>query len=800
MFPVFVASVDSIETEPIILQSPSNISTIVDRNLTLACEVEGFPAPVIFWYKRENSTSRWHPILHPSSPRVVIQRGMLSFRRLLASDSAYYRCSAENSKGSKFSAPAYLSVQAPVTFVSRPNNRTVQWGKLLELQCEVIGIPFPYRWWTKNGVKVFDASTQATYSNPRLEINATESAKYECLAENSHIEGHTKVSQAYYVTVIDGYCYKYNESVCNDFISLQPVYLKQSNHNAIGQGEIKTEQLLNKFKEAGNASCFSRVHHILCRYNFPSCIKAGRRGARPVELCRESCIAVRDLFCKVEWRMLKNTNNRSMPECDNLPSKYNSSIKCVYVDLFNVTEDQITTSCYSGDGSFYRGMVNVTETGLVCQAWNVQVPNRHNYFPSVYPILEDSGNACRNAGGERVRPWCYTLNLSVHWQYCNVTPCDALETTDNSTLLVPSAFNIEMGFILATAISIPVTMLILIAVICLRIVLPNIRKPKKKPSSEIDISVLVNIPKSEAEYPFPELKHLEYQRNRIAYQRDIGEGAFGNIFLADVPDIAGREETVSVVKTLHDKATLEMEQDFIREATILAQFKHLNILEIFGVCFIGRPWCVLLEYMPNGDLNEFLQSCDTRQHSIQKRSHDSIAYMPLLSFHEQLKIARQIAAAMVYIAEKRYIHRDLATRNCLIGNELTVKISDFGLAVLLGSGEDFHQGGEFEPIPIRWSPVESIVHNQFTHASDVWSFGIVLWEIFTFGMRPYYKMTQEEVVNYVRQGKVLCCPDNTPSEVYELMRICWNQEPNSRPRFSMLHDSLIALEEEMKVG
>lgn len=80
-------------------------------------------------------------------------------------------------------------------------------------------------------------------------------------------------------------------------------------------------------------------------------------------------------------------------------------------------------SCYSGDGSFYRGMINVTETGLVCQAWNAQVPNRHNYFPSIYPILEDSGNACRNAGGERVRPWCYTLNLSVHWQYCNVTPC-----------------------------------------------------------------------------------------------------------------------------------------------------------------------------------------------------------------------------------------------------------------------------------------------------------------------------------------------------------------------------------------
>lgn len=79
--------------------------------------------------------------------------------------------------------------------------------------------------------------------------------------------------------------------------------------------------------------------------------------------------------------------------------------------------------CYDGDGSFYRGSVNVTETGLVCQEWSAQVPNQHSHFPSVYPILEDSGNACRNAGGERERPWCYTTNLSVHWQFCNVARC-----------------------------------------------------------------------------------------------------------------------------------------------------------------------------------------------------------------------------------------------------------------------------------------------------------------------------------------------------------------------------------------
>lgn len=382
----------------------------------------------------------------------------------------------------------------------------------------------------------------------------------------------------------------------------------------------------------------------------------------------------------------------------------------------------------------------------------------------------------------------------------DLTVCltDAADATTVFGSNLPSAFNIELAFIIAPSIAILLTLLILAAVICFRIILPAIRKPQKHPSSDIDISELVQLPKPDTDYPVPALEHLEYrQRNSIAHQEDLAEGAFGKFFLARTPNIvSGQDATAVVVKVLQSRATPEMEQDFIREVQVLAQFHHPNILRILGVCLVGRPWFVLLEYMQHGDLNGFLQNCIPEQFIVRRRSGSSFERDgPRLSCREQLRIARQIAAAMLYVVEMRYVHRDLATRNCLVGSELTVKISDFGLAVALRPDEVYHQGGEYEPIPIRWSPLESIVYNQFTHASDVWSFGVVLWEIFSFGERPYHNMSQEEVVRYVREGRILFCPDNTPSDVYELMQMCWSPKPTERPGFDILNKMLCGLEE-----
>lgn len=209
-----------------------------------------------------------------------------------------------------------------------------------------------------------------------------------------------------------------------------------------------------------------------------------------------------------------------------------------------------------------------------------------------------------------------------------------------------------------------------------------------------------------------------------------------------------------------------------------------------GVCAVGKPMCLLFEYMAYGDLNEYLRDRSPRNLcSLVQGSLDSRLRLPnplALCCTSQLCIAKQVAAGMAYLSERKFVHRDLATRNCLVGENMVVKIADFGLSRNMYSA-DYYKANENDAIPIRWMPPESIFYNRYTTESDVWAYGVVLWEIFSYGMQPYYGMAHEEVIYYVRDGNVLSCPDNCPLELYNLMRLCWSKLPADRPGFASIH-------------
>ncbi|KAJ8260930.1 hypothetical protein COCON_G00166530 [Conger conger] len=263
------------------------------------------------------------------------------------------------------------------------------------------------------------------------------------------------------------------------------------------------------------------------------------------------------------------------------------------------------------------------------------------------------------------------------------------------------------------------------------------------------------------------VQHIK--RHNIVLKRELGEG----------------EKILVAVKTLKE-ASENGRTDFQREAELLTNLQHEHIVTFYGVCVEADPLIMVFEYMKHGDLNKFLRAHGPDavlmdgQHS---------AMQVELTQPQMLHIAQQIAAGMVYLASQHFVHRDLATRNCLVGENLLVKIGDFGMSRDVYS-TDYYRVGGHTMLPIRWMPPESIMYRKFTTESDVWSLGVVLWEIFTYGKQPWYQLSNNEVIECITQGRVLQRPRLCLKEVYDLMLGCWQREPHMRLNIKEIHTLL----------
>ncbi|XP_065605143.1 high affinity nerve growth factor receptor [Cyrtonyx montezumae] len=279
------------------------------------------------------------------------------------------------------------------------------------------------------------------------------------------------------------------------------------------------------------------------------------------------------------------------------------------------------------------------------------------------------------------------------------------------------------------------------------------------------------------------------QRRDIVLKWELGEGAFGKVFLAECSHLLPEQEkTLVAVKALKE-VTESARLDFQREAELLTMLQHEHIVKFYGVCTEGEPLIMVFEYMKHGDLNRFLRS-----HGPDAKILDHGQGQPYeqLTLSHMLQIATQIASGMVYLASLHFVHRDLATRNCLVGHDLVVKIGDFGMSRDIYSTDYYRVGGR-TMLPIRWMPPESILYRKFTTESDIWSFGVVLWEIFTYGKQPWYQLSNTEAIECITQGRELERPRTCPSEVYDIMQSCWQREPQQRQRIQDIHSRLQAL-------
>jgi proto-oncogene tyrosine-protein kinase ROS len=241
------------------------------------------------------------------------------------------------------------------------------------------------------------------------------------------------------------------------------------------------------------------------------------------------------------------------------------------------------------------------------------------------------------------------------------------------------------------------------------------------------------------------------------------------------------------VKTLRKGATTQAKEDFLKEAKSMANFEHKNIVELIGICLDNDPNFLILELMEGGDLLTYLRNC--RPTSVRQCSP--------LSLGDLVDMCLDVARGCAYLESIHFVHRDIAARNCLItpGNEVQegrqtssrrkVKIGDFGLSRDIYKTDYYRVGGEVDKLlPVKWMAPESLSDGIFTSQSDVWAFGVLLWEIWTLGQQPYSAKTNHEVMVYVKDRNTLDRPSMCPISVHSLMARCWEFEPDQRPTFA----------------
>lgn len=271
----------------------------------------------------------------------------------------------------------------------------------------------------------------------------------------------------------------------------------------------------------------------------------------------------------------------------------------------------------------------------------------------------------------------------------------------------------------------------------------------------------------------------EFPRHRLKVFNILGEGAFGQVWRCEATDIDGKDGvSITAVKTLKENASDAERNDLLSELQVLKSLEpHINVVRLLGCCTEKDPIFVILEYVNMGKLQTFL-----RNSRVEKHYGNTHGKSKILTSGDLTSFMYQVARGMDFLTSRGIIHRDLAARNILITDDHTCKVADFGFARDIITSKVYERKSEGR-LPIRWMATESLYDNIFTVKSDIWSFGILMWEIVTLGSTPYPGIAAADVMRKVRDGYRLEKPEHCRRELYNIMFYCWAKDPNERPDF-----------------
>ncbi|XP_026133638.1 fibroblast growth factor receptor 2-like isoform X8 [Carassius auratus] len=293
------------------------------------------------------------------------------------------------------------------------------------------------------------------------------------------------------------------------------------------------------------------------------------------------------------------------------------------------------------------------------------------------------------------------------------------------------------------------------------------------------------------EYDLPEDPRWEFSRDKLTLGKPLGEGCFGQVVMAEALGIdkdKPKEAVTVAVKMLKDDATEKDLSDLVSEMEMMKMIgRHKNIINLLGACTQDGPLYVIVEYASKGNLREYLRA---RRPPGMEYSYDiaRVSDEPL-TFKDLVSCTYQVARGMEYLASQKCIHRDLAARNVLVTESNFMKIADFGLARDVHN-IDYYKKTTNGRLPVKWMAPEALFDRVYTHQSDVWSFGVLMWEIFTLGGSPYPGIPVEELFKLLKEGHRMDRPANCTNELYMMMKDCWHAISSHRPTFKQLVEDL----------
>ncbi|XP_792459.2 inactive tyrosine-protein kinase transmembrane receptor ROR1 isoform X1 [Strongylocentrotus purpuratus] len=678
--------------------------------------------------------------------------------------------------------------------MERPmNNETeLHTGDKATLRCRIIGDPTPHYKWYKNDALLTEERRDRRITTKEYEwgsklsirnVDTTDTGYYKCVAENragvrstmgilfARIASETTRPVA--AIPSQGYCQPYRGMTCSNFISNHSIYVTDFQAQKLIDERL-TQAFLLMARDL-SPQCQQYAIPSLCFFAFPFCDET-RQEPRGRELCRDECEILEQDICKTEYQIAKEMPNVILPDCSRLPAiGTNANANCIRVglpDVAAVTDHK----CYNDTGEDYRGRINTTKSGFACQSWDKQEPHEHALWPSHYRELAGGHNFCRNPGNGLDKPWCFTTNPDVRAEKCDIPRCD--ELTGSGVVSRPTIL-----YIIVPAVTVIVVILLICGCVCFC---------WRQTKSQRYGGVASRTRPSEVVALQQKLQVKEIPLAAIKFSEALGDGTFGKVWRGELMGLNNQYSCTSIViKTLDKEASPALQQDYRNETSVMASLNHPNIITLLGVCTKEKPNCMLFEFLPHGDLHEFLvRHSPNSDVGFGSGDDDTQSSLDASDF---LNIAIQIVSGMDYLSSRHFVHRDLAARNCMVGEHHQIKITDFGLARDIYSG-DYYRMPSQAVLPIRWMSPEAIMFGRFTVESDIWSFGVVLWEIYSYGLQPFYGYNNNEVIEMIRTRHILPSPSGCPQYIYALMTECWSEIPARRPPFKVISTRLRALD------